>query len=91
MECDEEEQPVETKQGVWDEQKQPLKEDEELEFDNEAYQMLHRAQVEWPCLSLDVLIKDRVSFPNTSSASSWFPSQMNGVLPAGETIFDKRL
>lgn len=74
MDCDEQQEQIETKQGVWDEQKQPLKEYEELEFDNEAYQMLHRAQVEWPCLSLDVLIKDRLTFPNASNSKSWFPS-----------------
>jgi len=54
-----------TKPEVWNEQKDPLKEDEELEFENEAYQMLHRSLVEWPCLSIDVLIKERLTFPNT--------------------------
>jgi hypothetical protein len=28
---------------VWDDQKEPLKEDEELEYDGSAYQMLHRS------------------------------------------------
>lgn len=32
-----------------------LEEDEELEFENKAYEMLHRANFEWPFLSFDVL------------------------------------
>jgi hypothetical protein len=32
-----------------------LDKDEELIFDNSAYEMLHRATVEWPSLSIDVL------------------------------------
>jgi hypothetical protein len=32
-----------------------LEKDEELIFDNSAYEMLHRATVEWPSLSIDVL------------------------------------
>lgn len=49
-----------SKKEVWDESKAPLQEGEELVFDNSAYQMLHRAKVEWPCLSLDVILRDRV-------------------------------
>ena len=45
---------------IWDESKAPLQEGEELVFDNSAYQMLHRAKVEWPCLSIDVLLRDRI-------------------------------
>ena len=48
------------KKEVWDESKAPLQEGEELVFDNSAYQMLHRAKVEWPCLSMDVLLRDRI-------------------------------
>lgn len=79
------------KPQVWNEQKDPLKEDEELEFANEAYQMLHRSFVEWPCLSIDVLVNDRISYPNTADSKAWFPSQMNGVLNPEESVFDKRL
>jgi len=32
-----------------------LHEDEELEFDNRAYEMLHRANFEWPFLSFDII------------------------------------
>lgn len=49
------------KKQVWDEKNQPLKEDEELVFDNLAYQMLHRSRVEWPCLSIDFLLRDRIA------------------------------
>ena len=45
---------------IWDESKAPLQEGEERVFDNSAYQMLHRAKVEWPCLSIDVLLRDRI-------------------------------
>lgn len=30
-----------------------LEEDEILDYDNTAYEMLHRANTEWPCLSCD--------------------------------------
>jgi ribosome assembly protein RRB1 len=32
-----------------------VKPGETLEFDNHAYDMLHRAQTDWPCLSLDII------------------------------------
>ena len=54
----------------WDEEDEPLKEGEELVFDNSAYEMLHRAKVEWPCLSIDFLLRDRIGTTN----ESWFPS-----------------
>ena len=55
------EAPEETQ--VWNEAKRPLEEDEELDFDASAYEMLHRAAVEWPCLSIDVLIPGHTQFP----------------------------
>jgi ribosome assembly protein RRB1 len=45
---------------IWDESKQPLQDGEELVYDSSAYMMLHRAKVEWPCLSIDVLLRDRI-------------------------------
>ncbi len=39
-----------------------LKEGEYLEFDNAAYQMLHRATTEWPCLSVEFLLKEHSTF-----------------------------
>lgn len=51
--------------------------------------MLHRSQVEWPCLSLDVLMKDRFDFPN--NCKSWFPSQLNGNLNPDDTVYNDKL
>jgi ribosome assembly protein RRB1 len=34
------------------------KENVELDFDNEAYEMLHRSRVEWPCMTIDFLIPE---------------------------------
>lgn len=65
-----------SKNEIWDESKEPLKEGEELVFDNSAYQMLHRSKVEWPCLSLDVLLRDRVATP-TNPKEQWFPQYVN--------------
>lgn len=58
------------KKEIWDESKEPIKEGEELVFDNSAYEMLHRAKVEWPSLSIDFLLKDRIG---TTDMKSYFP------------------
>jgi ribosome assembly protein RRB1 len=34
---------------------------QKMEFDNSAYEMLHRAEVEWSCLSIDFLLEDRLN------------------------------
>ena len=48
--------------NLWDEKKNnKLKEGEVLDFDNDAYEMLHRCKVEWPCLSVDFLLKENSS------------------------------
>jgi len=45
--------------NLWDDKKNnKLKEGETLDFDNDAYEMLHRSKVEWPCLSVDFLLKE---------------------------------
>ena len=50
------------KVNLWDEKKNnKLKEGEILDFDNDAYEMLHRSKVEWPCLSVDFLLKENSS------------------------------
>jgi len=38
---------------------------EELVYDSSAYEMLHRANLDWPCLSLDFILSDRdnLNFP----------------------------
>ena len=66
------------KQQVWDDKTDPLKEDEELEYDGSAYQMLHRSQVEWPCLSMDFLLRERSCPDGVYNAKQWFPSCVNG-------------
>lgn len=65
---------TETKAGqVWDEEKEPLKPDEELDFDSSAYEMLHRSEVEWPCLSLDILVRERCPEPQQDfTFKDWF-------------------
>ena len=51
--------------NIWDEKnKNNLKVNEELDFDNNAYEMLHRSKVEWPCLSIDFLIPENFSNKN---------------------------
>ena len=45
--------------NLWDDKKNNnLKEGEILDYDNDAYEMLHRSKVEWPCLSVDFLLKE---------------------------------
>ena len=75
------------KKQIWDEKKAPLEEGEELVFDNSAYQMLHRSKVEWPCLSIDVLLRDRIG-SSTPAYNSWFPQYVNKLDPK-HTIKDK--
>jgi ribosome assembly protein RRB1 len=58
---------------------QDLKKDEELVFDNSAYEMLHRATVEWPSLSIDILQNDRFDM---KKHSEWFPQYVNKLDPA---------
>ncbi|VDK51820.1 unnamed protein product [Anisakis simplex] len=47
----------------------PLKEDEEWEFDPEAYRLFHTFETKWPCLSFDTVIDtlgdNRSEFPLT--------------------------
>jgi hypothetical protein len=74
------------KKEIWDENKQPLAEDEELVFDNSAYEMLHRSKVEWPCLSIDFLLRDRITQNNDKS---WYPQHLHSLNPEN-TVVDKR-
>ena len=59
---------------VWDETKEPLKEGEELEYDGSAYVMLHRSKVEWPCLSIDYLVRERCTLNGLAPPATWFPA-----------------
>ena len=76
--------PVKTQ--IWNDKKEPLKEDEELEYDGSAYQMLHRSKVEWPCLSVDFLLKERQTPQSVRNA---MPNHVNGNLNPDHTITDK--
>mmetsp|Transcript_12029 Transcript_12029/g.28815 ORF Transcript_12029/g.28815 Transcript_12029/m.28815 type:complete len:460 (+) Transcript_12029:94-1473(+) len=55
---------------VWRPGVDTIEEGEQLDVEPGTYDMLHRAQVEWPCLSLDVVRDDlgaqRTSFPMTA-------------------------
>jgi ribosome assembly protein RRB1 len=43
------------KGAIWNPATQPLGEDETLDYDSSAYLLYHAMQVQWPCLSFDVL------------------------------------
>jgi hypothetical protein len=57
----EDEDPVEQAPEPYLPTSRPLEKDEILEPDQSVYEMLHRMNVQWPCLSFDVL---RVSHPS---------------------------
>ncbi|GFR42565.1 hypothetical protein Agub_g3463 [Astrephomene gubernaculifera] len=67
MECDDDPSPAAAK--VWRPGIDPMDADEELEYDPTAYDCLHRFEVDWPCLSFDILRDDlggpRSAFPHT--------------------------
>ena len=72
------------------EEAEELKEGEmEMDFDSSAYEMLHRTNVEWPCLSLDVLVRERCTENRTDR--SWFPKQVGNALTPENSSFNKRL
>ncbi len=54
---------------VWRPGIDPIAEDEELNYDPTAYDCLHAFNLEWPCLSFDLLRDDlggpRSTFPHT--------------------------
>ena len=90
--CEDDEMVDESKPGkkeIWDSTKEPLKDDEEIDYDGSAYIMLHRCKVEWPCLSIDFLLRERSSAYGPHNPKTWFPSQMNGLLAEGDTIVDR--
>lgn len=51
----EDEDPVEPELETYLRSSRPLEKDEVLEPDQSVYEMLHRMNVQWPCLSFDVL------------------------------------
>jgi len=48
------------KVNIWNEEAK-INEDEKLNYDNEAYEMLHRSMPEWPCMSVDFLLPENFS------------------------------
>ncbi len=54
----------------------PLQDGEELEYDSRAYKMLHRMNLEWPCLSFDI-IRDSLGYQRTKVR---FFSLSNGMI-----------
>lgn len=56
--------------AVWRPGIDPVGEDEELEYDPTAYDCLHRFNLEWPCLSFDIVRDNlgapRAAFPHTA-------------------------
>ena len=55
-----------TKPDVFLGSKKNLKKGEVLEFDNRAYEMLHRLNIEWPSLSIDFVL-NKSPFDNSPS------------------------
>lgn len=51
--------------------------------------MLHRSKVEWPCLSIDWLLRERCGFGGVCDQKTWFPSHVNGQLNPEHTVLDK--
>ena len=52
---EEEKEEEEPEKDIWVGDSRQLKQDEVLDFENEAYELFYRSSVEWPCLSLDIL------------------------------------
>ncbi len=65
------------KKQVWDPHA-PVPEGQELEFENAAYEMLHRANCEWPCLSIDFMLPER---QDSQFYKSWFPNFVSQANP----------
>jgi len=76
MENDEEPEDKEKKikVNIWDEETK-MKDDEKLDFDNEAYEMLHRSKVEWPCMSIDFVLAENLQHQNFQNFYSKDQSQ----------------
>ena len=68
----EDEDPVEAAPEPYLPTSRPLEKDEVLEPDQSVYEMLHRMNVQWPCLSFDVLrVSPHRHYPPHSSLPSY--------------------
>lgn len=52
--------------------------------------MLHRSKVEWPCLSIDFLLRERCAMGGVHDQKVWFPAYANGVLNPAESVMDPK-
>lgn len=62
-------EPTEPAPQVWRGTASQLEQDEVLDFDSKAYEMMHKLKVEWPCLSFDIIRDNlgahRTKYPQT--------------------------
>lgn len=77
---DEEDEKMEGEAKPWTGNKEDLNEEEQLAYENSAYEMIHWANCEWPCLSIDILLPERF---DSSKMDEWFPQYVH-TLPANE-------
>lgn len=71
--------PEEIKQKeVWTGEKQ-MEDGEELVYENSAYELFYKSNVEWPCLTIDFLLPERIGSTIQSSEEykKWFPEHVN--------------
>ena len=50
---------------------------EQLDFDNNAYDMLHRSKVEWPCMTIDFVIPE--NFDRNNIAQFYQPNKIRSL------------
>jgi len=51
--------------------------------------MMHRSKVEWPCLSVDYLVKERCTPEGVANPKSWFDQTASHGLDPAKTKMDK--
>ena len=54
----------------WLGNKEELNEEEIMAYENSAYEMIHWANCEWPCLSIDVMLPEWI---DVGKMNEWFP------------------
>lgn len=77
------------KTEIWNDLKEPLAEDEELDYDGSAYVMMHRSKVEWPCLSVDMVLRERCTSVGMADPKGWFDQCPSKGLDSSKTKLDK--
>ena len=65
-----------------------MEEGEQLEVDNTAYRMYHRLNVEWPCLSFDI-IADNLG-ANRTRVSIWCVVHSSSLIPCIQLLEHKQ-